>query len=262
MNFWKTKSNLILLPPKHKLPMKRANNINYNYFNKIDTEYKAYILGFIYADGCVMETSVNRENTLRVSIQIEDSYILEKLLKDTNNNKITVRNPPSTIKNGWKKQGTASISSNQIFEDLTKLGCLPNKTKDGLYFPFIEKNYIHHFIRGFFDGDGCITIKKDIYSGKKVKTVNFSKRVAFTSTDNKFLDILLEHLPITKIYKRVKKRTLLVYTYWIERQKDIENLKEYLYKDATYFLKRKKDKFDMSIKSQAIDTSIEGLTTT
>lgn len=242
--------------------MKRANNINYDYFNSIDTEYKAYILGFIYADGCLRVTSPNRENQVVVSIQEEDGYILEKLLKDTNNNTTNIRNPPSYIKKGWKKQLGASISSDKIFDKLVELGCYPNKTVIGMKFPSIDSSLIHHFIRGFFDGDGCINIKKDIYNGVKVKTINYSKRVAFTSTDSSFLDILCSHLPITKLYKKEKLRTQIVHTYWIERQGDIENLKNYLYKDATYYLKRKKEKFDMSIKSQAIDTSIEGLTTT
>ena len=63
--------------------MKRANNINYSYFKNIDTEYKAYILGFIFADGSILTNIAgNRENTITVSIQKEDSYILTKLLKD------------------------------------------------------------------------------------------------------------------------------------------------------------------------------------
>lgn len=242
--------------------MKRAHNINYNYFDKIDTEYKAYILGFIYADGCLKITSKNRENVIAISIQLEDSYILEKLLRDTNNNSIIVRNAPSSVKMGWKKQGLANISSTNIFNKLVDLGCYPNKTVVGMKFPDIDKSLIHHFIRGFFDGDGCINIKKDIYNGVKVKTVNYSKRIAFVSTDSLFLDILCSYLPITKLYKREKLRTQIVYTYWIERQEDVKNVIDYLYKDANFYLKRKKEKFDMSIKSQAIDTSIEGLTTT
>lgn len=242
--------------------MKRANNINYSYFNEIDTEYKAYILGFIYADGSLIKTSENRQDRLVISIQEEDSYILQKLLDDTNNNKVITRNPPSTIKNEWKKQGTASINSDEIFNDLIKIGCIPNKTNLGMTFPKLHESLIHHFIRGFFDGDGCITIHKRIYKGVNKTSAYFSKRIAFTSTDSIFLDILCSYLPITNLYKKITKRSLLVYTYWIERQSDVKNVEDYLYNNCNYFLKRKKDKFNMSIKSQAIDKSIEGLTTT
>jgi len=243
--------------------MKRANNIDYSYFKSIDTEYKAYILGFIYADGCVLtKPKGNRQKQLIVSIQKEDGYILEKLLKDINNNTLITRNPPSAIKNGWKAQAQAVIASTEIVDDLIALGCLPNKSEVGLIFPKLDAEMIPHFIRGFFDGDGCITIKKDIYKGKKVTTVNYSKRIALTSTDSSFLDILCKYLPITKLYKRVKKRKLLVHTYWIERQQDIQTVKNYLYNDATVFLKRKKEKFDMTIKSEALDVFKERLETT
>jgi hypothetical protein len=241
--------------------MKRSNNIQYNYFKNIDTEYKAYILGFIYADGSIIKRQ-GREDNLVISIQEEDGYILEKLLKEVNNNELLVRNPPSTIKNNWKKQVTCRISSTEICNDLQLLGCFQNKTVKGMVFPNISYDLIPHFIRGFFDGDGCINIKKEIYKGKRKTTINYSKRLAFTSTDNQFLDRVLSYLPVSKVYKRVVKRTLLVWTYWIERQGDVEKVKDYLYKDANYFLKRKRDKFYMTIKSEALDTSKERLETT
>lgn len=242
--------------------MKRKNNIQYNYFNCIDTEYKAYILGFIYADGSIIKREGNRENSLVISIQQEDSYILEKLLKEVNGNKLVIRNPPSTIKNGWKAQGQAIINSSEICNGLNDLGCFHNKTVVGMRFPELREDLIRHFIRGFFDGDGCINIKKEIYKGKRVTTMNYSKRIAFTSTSKDFLDTLFSFLPITKVYKREKLRTLLVYTYWIERQSDVENVKNYLYRECEYFLSRKREKFNMTIKSEAIDTSIERLETT
>lgn len=239
--------------------MKRRNNIHYDYFNKIDTEYKAYILGFIYADGSIVYTTDNRENSLVISIQKEDSYILEKLLKEVNNNSLIDKKPQ---KDNWRNQKTARINSTEICRALENIGCFRNKTSVGMNFPNLPIELIPHFIRGFFDGDGCINIKKDIYRGKNKTTINYSKRLAFTCTDNIFLDKLTSHLPITKVYKRVVRRKLLVYTYWIERQPDIENVKNYLYKNANYFLKRKKDKFYMTIKSEALDTSKERLETT
>jgi hypothetical protein len=243
--------------------MKRKNNINYSYFNSIDTEYKAYILGFIYADGTIDDKiKGNRQKRLKISIQEEDSYILDKLLLDINGNKTITRYPKSSIENNWKKQKSASVASNEICNDLISLGCYPRKSTVGMKFPKIPENLMNHFIRGFFDGDGCITVNKKIYRGKKVTSENFKIKLAFTSTDKDFLNTLCSYLPITKIYKTEKLRKMIVYTYWIERKQDIENVQEYLYKNANYFLKRKFDKFYMPIKSQVIDTSIKGLTTT
>ena len=42
--------------------------VNHNYFNLIDTEYKAYILGFIYADGCISQPSGNRKLNFRIHV--------------------------------------------------------------------------------------------------------------------------------------------------------------------------------------------------
>ena len=243
--------------------MKKLNVKPITYFDNIDSEYKAYILGFIYADGNINDkVKGKREWGLCVSIQEEDGYILQKLLDDTNKKKINISNPPAVIKNNWKKRAVAHIGNTYLCNTLINLGCYPRKSQLGMKFPIIPKHLIHHFIRGFFDGDGCVTIKKRTYKGKKVTSEYFHKIIAFTSTDSIFLDEVMKNLPITKIYKRQKLRSLLVHTYWIERKEDVQNVYNYLYKDATYFLKRKYDKFNKSIKSQAIDTFIEGLETT
>ena len=53
----------------------------------------------------------------------------------------------------------AHITSDKMFSDLCKHGCVPNKSLI-LTFPVITEELIPHFIRGYFDGDGGITIRK------------------------------------------------------------------------------------------------------
>ena len=249
--------------PIHLALMKRKNLIKYDYFDNIDTEYKAYILGFIYADGTIDDKVKGlREWRLRISIQQEDGYILKKLLEETNKKDIIIRNPISTIKNDWKIQSSATINNTYLCKKLIELGCYPRKSTEGMKFPELKENFISHFIRGFFDGDGCITIKKKIYKGKTKSSTYYRKTIAFTSTDKEFLDTLISYLPIQKIYKTSKLRGMIVYTYWVERKKDIEEIKNYFYTNSNFYLQRKFNKFNMSIKSQALDTSKEGLTTT
>jgi len=225
--------------------MKRTIPIEYKYFNNIDTEYKAYILGFIYADGTIDDkVKGNRQWRMRISIQLEDSYVLQKLLNDTNESKVIIRNPPSTIKNNWKKQGTATINNTYLCKKLIDLGCYPRKTTVGLAFPHLKDEFISHFIRGFFDGNGSIMIKKRKYT-KKNSLISIYKKnaIAISSTDSKFLDKLFSYLPITKVYKTKRKKSMYVHTYWIERKQDIINVEKYLYNNSIYFLKRKKEKF-------------------
>jgi hypothetical protein len=232
--------------------MKKLNVENITYFDTIDSEYKAYILGLIYADGSINDkVKGKREWSITISIQEEDGYVLNELLDSTNKNKVKIYHPPAIKSRNWKKRAVARINNTYLCKSLVDLGCGPRKSQLGMKFPNIPENLIHHFIRGFFDGDGCVTINKRIYRGSTKTTEYF-----------KFLDDVTKYLPITKVYKRSKLRTQIVHTYWIERVEDIANLHKYLYKDATVFFQRKYDKFNTPIKSQAVSTLAEGLETT
>jgi len=243
--------------------MKKLNIENVTYFDNIDTEYKAYILGLIYADGTIDDkVKGNREWRLLISLQEEDGYILDKLTKDTTSRKIRIDNPPSVQKENWKKRAVAYIGNTYMCKKLIDLGCGPRKSQVGMKFPDLPNHLIHHFIRGFFNGDGCVTINKRIYKGKKIIKQSFKFKIAFTSTDSQFLDVLISYLPVTKVYKRKKLRSMIVHTYWIERKNDIQKVYNYLYKNANYFFKRKYEKFNMPIKSQVVSTLTKGLETT
>lgn len=246
--------------------------INHEYFNKIDTEYKAYILGFIYADGSIIQPKGNKQKRITISIQNDDGYILDKLAKEAGGSNDTFY-PPSIENKGWKKRRVVSIVSDKICDNLIQLGCNINKSKIGMKFPNISNELIPHFIRGFMDGDGSIIMKKVKYSYiRKTSNIRNSNhiqryllRLAFTSTDKEFLEKLESFLSISKSYYHMKLRTQEVYTLWIEREKDVKNTVDYLYKNANFYLKRKYNKileFEKTIKSQAEDISSEGLTTT
>lgn len=243
--------------------MSRKHNINHSYFKNIDTQYKAYILGFIFADGSLIRTSENRQENLRIVIQSEDYYILTQLSQDVNHkNTINIVHPPSIKERGWKARAVLSIASNEICSRMVELGCNYNKTEIGTDFPQLPDELISHFIRGYFDGNGCIDIKRTIYKGKKISSVYFRKRVTFVSTDLIFLEKLFSYLPILKVSKTSITKKLTTYRFVIENKQDVDNFGIYIYDDANVFLHRKKDKFDMTIKSQPLDTFKEGLTTT
>ena len=125
--------------------MKKLNIVNITYFDKIDTEYKAYILGLIYADGTIDDkVRGKREWRLRISIQEEDKYVLQKLLDDTNKRKIIITDSPSKKINNWKKLASATVNNTYLCKSLIKLGCYPRKSISGMKFPNISENLIHH----------------------------------------------------------------------------------------------------------------------
>jgi hypothetical protein len=132
---------------------KEKYSLDKTFFNKIDTSEKAYILGLLYADG-----SVNRHNNdLKITLHKKDVDILNKI------NKIIKSNRPigSTL-NKEKKDSyrTLCITNKNIKNNLYKLGIIPNKTLHIRFPKFLKKEYIFHFIRGVFDGDGYFYIDK------------------------------------------------------------------------------------------------------
>lgn len=250
--------------------MGRLYKTNENYFSNIVTEKQAYLLGMLYADGCVTKPKGNRQLSITLSLQEEDFNIV-KLMADEicPGREPFLSYPPSVEKKGWKKRSVLTVVSDILGNDLIRLGCGIQKTEKGISFPSLDPSLTHHFIRGYFDGNGGITVDKvknkyvrvKTWAVKNAFTDKIRKRCYFCSTDESFLTELFTYLPQfkTKTQTRFKRSC---HTWSIESQTAVELLKEYLYKDATVFLARKEKKFNMTIKSLAEDTSSEGLETT
>jgi len=115
---------------------------NPRYFEDIDTEAKAYWLGFLYADGGVTER--------RLSIHLKecDQPHIERFQQAIG----------STHKLYPTKSGCVrvDISSTPMCRDLMRHGVLPNKTLTLQPPANLNENLTAHFIRGFWDGDGSI----------------------------------------------------------------------------------------------------------
>lgn len=134
----------------------RKYKLNENYFEKIDSSEKAYWLGFIAADGCVYQTG-SGSNVLSFNLSVKDKNHLEKFLKaieSTANIKI--------VKGAGFGIGTdiasLQINSNKMVKDLNNLGIVQKKSLI-LNKPNIDEKFYNDWIRGYFDGDGSITIK-------------------------------------------------------------------------------------------------------
>ena len=116
---------------------------NQNIFSKIDTEEKAYWLGFLYADGCIGA----KENDIELSLKSSDIHHLEKF-----------RDFLGFPKDKHIFQN--EIRNKKTRQDLIDLGCIPRKSLV-LTFPNEEQvpSYlIPHFVRGYIDGDGSVMI--------------------------------------------------------------------------------------------------------
>lgn len=138
----------------------RQLKIDEDIFETIDTEEKAYWLGFLYADGNVYKT------TISISLKGEDIGHLEKFkafLKSEHpimklKSKCAISTNPDKILDVCK----IMITSKKLSNDLINLGCVRKKSLI-LKFPsedMVPRHLMKHFIRGYFDGDGSIAIDK------------------------------------------------------------------------------------------------------
>lgn len=223
---------------------KNKPKFNENYFSNIDSFAKAYYLGLIYADGCI----VNKDYCLFIYLQENDRYIIKEF-KACLNSKNKIQKRIGTV-NQKTKYGLA-LCSKQMFKDLTSLGLVPNKSQLGLKFPDIDSKYYSSFILGFFDGDGSITINQRYYKNNRN---GINRKFKLVCTDKSFLKticniLLSNNISKGKIYCNLDKRSNRIPLYSLEYWKivDLKNLYKYLYKDSNIFLTRKKEKMSISM---------------
>jgi hypothetical protein len=208
----------------------RRYNVNNNYFDIIDTEEKAYWLGFLYADGYIRERKGN--SSLEMKLSIKDKKHLELFRKCIgSNHKITDGFNSVKYKDRLSKSHMSSLAiySKELVESIKKQGMHSRKTFT-ITKPNIDKKLIHHFIRGYFDGDGCFHFNLK----KKRKITTFS---CASDEFRQFLICeLLENDMVFSWYGGIK----------ISIQNKLGNKKfyDYIYKNATIYLNRKKEKYE------------------
>lgn len=124
-------------------------NCDDTYFENLDTAGKCYWFGFIMADGNVCN------DKLQIGLHEKDKNHLEKFRTEIG------YDGPIHIEQ--KRNGAKLIiSRKKIFDDLGKLGCLPQKTHNltGDIFDSIPEEFMKEFLRGYFDGDGSFSLKE------------------------------------------------------------------------------------------------------
>lgn len=193
---------------------------------KIDSEFKAYYLGLLLADGSVTnQTTAGNYQTISLELHKKDRYILEKLSKEIKGN-------PQVKDSLSKNTSYFRVNGVELVRSVEKYGLTQNKSKTlNFLTDLVPEHLYHHFMRGLFDGDGTANSKG--YIGYNAANKDFV--LAFRS----------------KVAKETGARQNGIYfgtvffTTWgaIKDRKAIYN---YLYKDATFFLKRKEEKIRLN----------------
>lgn len=209
----------------------RENKLLYkydtSYFDEINTERKAYFLGFIVADGC-------NHKGLSFLVERQDEYILKELLKDMNS---IVKIQRNKGQNNNKDTSKIKIQSKPMADVLCKWGVVPRKAHETC-FPNIEERFYSHFIRGLFDGDGSITVDKH----SKQKRFRIAGHIVLIQ---RVQEILIDkcNLNKTKLETISKRKGTTIVLHYVGNNQ-IKRIYEYLYKDATIYLTRKFEKFN------------------
>lgn len=152
---------------KQSCEINRKYSFNEHYFDTIDNECKAYLLGFICADGWIANNKYGKPSLLGIMIQQQDIEIIEYFKNSLNHNKETfiVKNNAIGI----------NFHSVQMATTLFDYGVIPNKSltlniANVIELANIDDSLIPSFLLGYFDGDG------GIYStfGANKKTLQWS----------------------------------------------------------------------------------------
>lgn len=160
----------------------RKYYVNENVFNIIETEEQAYWLGFLYADGYVMSSDNSKK--ICIALSEKDKGHLNKFIQFMGSNY-----PIKTYKqtNGYKIGSNycrVCIISEKIYDDLLRYGVLEHKTHN-LKYPDYLPNYLQwHFLRGYCDGDGCITPNGNSYAVKIMCIESFAKSIISFLSEN------------------------------------------------------------------------------
>lgn len=219
---------------------KRKYTCNYNYFSEIDTPDKAYWLGMLMADGCVMHT--HRLRHLKTCDSWQDRFYMQLSLKEDDiphiqkfikaiksNHPINIYKYSGKQYNNDGRYGRLIIEDKHLVEDLISLGVCEKKTLI-LEYPNIPAELDSHFIRGYFDGDGCIS-KTQIGNEAPMYEANI------TST-YEFLKEVYERLPLNcdkefKPKQRYPERNKNNWTFRFSGNQQLLRVLSYLYKDST-----------------------------
>lgn len=157
----KTRSSIQSKCSKSGLIKDEASKVIYRYnstvFKNIDTEEKAYWLGFISADGCVSKKS-DGAMRLKIALKRDDKNHLEKFAMFLDSN-LKVKDKISKCKGKEYPSSLIVVNSTELCTNLISLGVTPNKSYS-IRVPNISEDLMRHYIRGFYDGDGCYYIKQ------------------------------------------------------------------------------------------------------
>lgn len=225
---------------------------NIHYFEKIDTYAKAYILGFIAADGALVPAKKGPTITLTITIKYEDKALLEFIKAEIGNEhpllEIVRLNSYDTTK--MIHHIRLAFSTPQIVHDIMKYGITPRKSLTlGNIIGNIPYEFRDAFIIGYFDGNGSVSIRDGLHPNEHGCMVyDYSLYIQIRST-RAFLEGVCNHLQIDKSH--IHQNDSIPHLAFANK-KDTYRFYQ-CYEHLPFYYKRKHDKFLQRINHPSYD---------
>ena len=202
-----------------------------DFFEKIDSEEKAYWLGFMFADGYIVDNEKRYgQDAFGLALAKDSIDSLEKFKKS-----IKATNPITwdTSKKGSQPQGRLLMRSQKTVNDLIDKGCVKQKSLILQPPKNIPDDLIRHFIRGFFDGDGSL-IKYE----RTKNSIAYSINITSTYEMVKWIKQVFQ---IGQIFPEKRREQTWYFT--VDGNQQVIKLYHYLYDEATIWMDRKYNRF-------------------
>ena len=211
---------------------------------KVDESYfeawtpnMAYTLGYIWADGHV--STKDRQKRLAFQCHRKDEEIVLKMLEDMSfQGKVYYREPEDKHGRNNGPQITARIGSSYLVNTLEHHGLVHDKTYQDCPFPNVPDEFLPHFVRGYFDGDGYVSILKN---GQQ-----FHVGMCVTKLFGEGIEERIRRACGT-IERKLYATKSNIFTLLWQSLKDVQTLSRWLYPAGDYiYLTRKRVKMEAS----------------
>lgn len=213
--------------------MVRKYAVNQTYFDIIDNPNKAYIIGFLSADGSNNPT----KQTISMALEECDKEILEKICKEMGNeHPLEFLDYSSKHDFGYtyKNQYRMLICSAYICSRLSEIGVIPNKSLSLEFSNSIPEQYYSHYVRGIFDGDGSIGVKNlQAYKGNIDISITSTKMVC------ERIQNILKALDIESYVCEASNHNGITAVLNIHKNESKKKFLDWIYADAELYLFRK-----------------------
>lgn len=224
--------------------------MNENFFEVIDSEEKAYWLGFILADGCLTASYRQKKsglvrtqpNRLSIILSRKDHFHLELFKKQIDYTGV-VEQSVSKLNSKEYEESRIRINSEKICSDLMSHGVMPRKSCEEIFPTGLRPELMPHFVRGYFDGDGSF----GFYQTKG--TVLYASSITFLGGEE-FLSQLRTHIidNVVSTRAKIRKPQTKNHIFSFGGKHISKTFMDWMYEDAHIYLRRKFDIYQSWLK--------------